>query len=829
MISNTLNYNPIEDITNILVHREALDNIDELINTTASYRASLMDGSSNADPLSAESAASPHSGPPVLDIVSIFNEFEGTKVFAKKSQDTISNLIKDISHLDNAKKNITHSMTFLQHLKILMQSYTVCSMCLKNKSFDLEMSSNYKIMCSLADSTFDNYKSVDEIVNLLRLVKVLKADISTEIINVYKKILAKNPGAKDDSSRISNNLSTDLKQCIYEILETDNATKSKLMDFCIDKLLYEIKEIFQLDDEAGSLDNLPRRYIFFKKILNNYKENLSEYFPDDWEIQLKLTGTFYSWISTDLKVLLKKEFNDANPSIDLFMTVLQDTLEFERYIDLRFSRKVKVKKISTAFEPYSSLWIKNQDKLMDEKFLTYLSENKIPDNLNNQSLVIQSSADLFRTYRSILSQSFELMGNGSNGEGNNTMNDHILKSLAIFFSKWLNEYSKKLLTPLILPEREEIKNKEEAIKYTLLMINTTDYCSRTISQLEEKLLEFSQNKNEISNIFVPIKNVYGNLLASGNNTLLTRILPLDLVYVWREFNNTNWSNILVEDYSRYMITLKNTLTTTEATSTNTDDIESSAPEKTKQTTIELILKYFNRDVYSWNFLDRLIDSITNSFIGCIIKLLQPQPPFIQGNTIIKRKLDSRKVVLIGEQLLLDSQLLKDIFNNLVLNMETDSLQNTSSKRVKKHINNNIDQILSFVKLIMVPMNSPEDYCDNYNRLTNKNTNPIVWAFLFCIKGIEWDLNVWKSYWKVFTLDVNERDSQEIIEERGDKSKTATKTPANNSEFIFTWQPALLSNFQNNLYRIEDEKWLVFIKQQMKIPAPKRSIASRHVR
>lgn len=58
-----------------------------------------------------------------------------------------------------------------------------------------------------------------------------------------------------------------------------------------------------------------------------------------------------------------------------------------------------------------------------KKFLSYMSEPKYPSN-ETESLVLPSSADLFRTYRSVLTQTLELIDNNAN--------DSILTSLANF-------------------------------------------------------------------------------------------------------------------------------------------------------------------------------------------------------------------------------------------------------------------------------------------------------------------------------------------------------------------------------------------------------------
>ena len=212
------------------------------------------------------------------------------------------------------------------------------------------------------------------------------------------------------------------------------------------------------------------------------------------------------------------------------MTALQSTLDFEKYIDVRFSKKIKEPKLSSCFEPYLTLWVSHQNQMMEKKFLSYMSEPKYPSN-ETESLVLPSSADLFRTYRSVLTQTLELIDNNAN--------DSILTSLANFFSRWLQTYSQKILLPLLLPDNIEVQDKLEAAKYTVLLINTADYCATTIDQLEDKLSEFSGNREKLTNSFTKTKNIYDDLLAKGTSFLLNRVIPLDLNFVWREFINND--------------------------------------------------------------------------------------------------------------------------------------------------------------------------------------------------------------------------------------------------------------------------------------------------
>lgn len=781
MLGSSIDYDPLEDITNILISKESLNNIDDLINVTRNYKQQLQQ-----DILAEENNISTRRGDSTqmqASLMKVFRDFKETQDVSASTELTISNLTEGISYLDIAKKNLTHSMTLFQNLKILTDSYIQSNELLLQGSFK-KMVSPYKIMCSLAENTFVSYKSLDEINFLLSSISRLKADALSKIKQNYNALFSSGglPEQEEDTA-----LSTELREGACELLDCDSGTKTQMVDWCLGKLLFEMNEIFRVDDEAGSLENLSRRYIYFKKILNNFNAKFADYFLKDWEMSVRLTTSFYLITHKDLQILLKREFKDKNPSIDLFMAALQSTLDFEKYVDVRFSKKIKEPKLSSCFEPYLTLWVSHQNQMMDKKFLSYLSEPKFPSS-DAESLVLPSSADLFRTYRSVLTQTLELIDNNAN--------DGILTSLATFFSKWLQTYSQRILLPLLLPESIEVQDKQEAARYTVLLVNTADYCATTIDQLEEKLSEFSSDPEKLASTFAKTKNIYDDLLAKGTSFLLNRVIPLDLNFVWREFNNNDWSNAMIEDYSRYMVTLKSVLT-----------VSADASNKQQSPSIlAFILSQFNRDVYKWNFLDNVVDIVTNNFTTCIIRLLQPVPPFSLASS--RRKFETKTVINIGEQLLLDLELLKEIFHTLPENVNNDSdlRENTSYKRVKRHVDGNVDQLLKFIKLLVAPLDSADDYYETYSQLTNNNADPAVWSFILALKGIPWDLALWKKLWSAFNLET-------------DDTEEGSKPEGNRDLFVFKWDKALLGQFENNLSRIQDPAWSKFVRQDLKISPP----------
>lgn len=778
MIGSSIDYDPLDDITTIFAQRESLDNIDNFIIATKNHRINLTDSINN---LNINTIAKDENDTNNINIdkTQIFNKILDINNISINTSKNIEILTNEISDLDICKKNLTTTMTFFQNLNILLLSFINCKKKLIDSNY-IDILPHFKIMISLMDNTFINFKSVMEISKLLSSIQSLKSQIFDSISLLFKKILSTNDPLNntDNLSDIKNQLK--LGAC--NIIDSDSSIKSKLIDQSINRMLFDINDIFNINDEAGSLENLSRRYIYFKKVLNNFNNNYSQFFDENWNMSMKLTETFIELTNKDLIILLKRQFtsttsssSSSDISIDLFMNSLQSTLEFEKYIDIRFSQKIKiVSKLSKNFEPYMSLWIKHQEKIMNDKMITYMSEEKLTkndDDDDDNNLVIPSSADLFRTYRNILSQTMELIGNSTSKDNISST----LLTLSKFFTKFLIIYSNKVLYPLLLPDNVPIENKDETVNYTVLLINTSDYCSITIQQLEDKLLEINQDNDKIKKIthtFKKCATVYDELLSKSNKILLNGVISNELSFVWREFNNRDWSNLIVEDYSRYMLTIKQTL------QLNIDGPNS------KDNLLNNIIEKFNRDVYKWNFIDKVIDLLSEQFIKNIVNLLLPRLPF---NNQHKRTYTINQVSTIGEQLLMDCDLLKQTLQSFTI---------FNNKRVQTHIDTNLEKIHGFVRILITPVDSSDDYFEAYKRLTKNNCKISVWAFIFALRGNPWDINLWKKHWSVFTFETEDNSPDD-----NNNNNTSTK-----DLFVFSWTKTQINQFKRNLNAIQDPAW-----------------------
>ena len=131
--------------------------------------------------------------------------------------------------------------------------------------------------------------------------------------------------------------------------------------------------------------------------MKTYDVEHASIFPSYWRVNEMLANSFCEGTREDFKAILQRSVRKGDSQsldVDLLLSCLQETLNFEHSLERRFSNDVRVtttalwlsanfgqsrssidtmaskddrphgfsQAISEAFEPYMSLWVESQDK-----------------------------------------------------------------------------------------------------------------------------------------------------------------------------------------------------------------------------------------------------------------------------------------------------------------------------------------------------------------------------------------------------------------------------------------------------------------------------------
>ncbi|SGZ57001.1 CIC11C00000001470 [Sungouiella intermedia] len=602
------------------------------------------------------------------------------------TQATIFQMTSSIQRLDTTKRNLVLSMKILKRLQMLVNAF--------NSLTDVVLTRDYKEIATYLGVVkelmefFKPYKSIDEIGTLNQLIHKTQNKLVDDVFIDF-----------EDS--FTNNFTNDKLVYGCEILElVDAKYKDKLLSWFYNLQLKEIQSIFNTTDEAGNMENLSRRYIFFNNILTNIRSHYLNVFPDLWQVDLELTKLFCKVTKQDLTNQLK----GSNIPSSVILEALKKSLDFEKSLNDTYKTDEFTKIILSLFEPYLTTWITEQDSLLSQKFMEFYSAPKIPSELitpqtaddllavlrvNSVPNFAASSVELFKTFQKLLVQIIKL----STGE--------ILIDLSKLFAKYLREYHSKILIPILNQANSNPKGIEP-LKYLTMILNTSDYVINNTNDLQDKMEKLIDVRYRLSIDFESAKNLFFDLIGKSIKAAVQKV-SVDLQFLWRQFENNGWDSMeFIADTSTYI-----------------DDFVSSLRENNR-----VILPLIMREGYSRTYCDRLVEMIVTTFMNKL--------------TLIK----PLSIINI-EQILLDVSVLRKYFSilphyadpNFDESRRNDETEVPIPKAYTRFLGNQFTKLETLLKLLLTPTLPVDNIVESYFNLIGDKSVPNFTKFLD-LKSIE---------------------------------------------------------------------------------------------
>lgn len=545
-------YDPVEDLNAIFSHPSSLSYIPKAARALRAYQKDLdheisihlqQQSRSDVDSVKRIQVAK-------ADLAELFQKVEGVRQRAIETEEAITEMTADIKRLDNTKKNLTHSMTALKRLQMLTTAY--------EQLRGLSSSRQYRECAQLLQAViqlmahFKSYRSIDQIATLSRNVSDLQREMLEQVCEDFEVNFAKGEVAQRRGMLA--------EACVVMDALGDNA-RSRLITWYCNTQLREYRQLFRGSEEAGSLDNISRRYSWFKRMLKTYDDEHAAMFPPSWRVNELLANAFCESTREDFKGILQRSIRKANGQtldVNLLLSCLQETLDFEHSLEKRFMTTSRAsmdtlssndekspvfsQAISEAFEPYLSIWVEAQDKHLSTLIPKYRAQPpRQPDEEFTPQMVVSSSTELFNFYRLTLAQCAKLSPGAR------------LVELTKVFAKYLDQYAQQILLYYVSERPSgQTPSKTPPIEDLVLVLNTADYCYNTSMQLEEKI------KSRIDNDLKPSIDLQSQAdafmgIASATVRALVRRVEIDLEPTWREMRNTGWSKMdSVGDQSSYV-------------------------------------------------------------------------------------------------------------------------------------------------------------------------------------------------------------------------------------------------------------------------------------
>jgi hypothetical protein len=585
----TVDYNPIDHLNTIFSHPSTLTSITQ---TATALQTHQDDLSTSISTLVAAQAYSDDSSLQRMqsakaELALLFRKIESVRTRAIETEQTITSMTADIKRLDGTKRNLTLSMTALKRLQMLTTAYEQLRGLAKTRQYR-ECASLLQAVLQLMRH-FNSYRSIDQIATLSRNVSELQRELLEQVCEDFEIAFAK--------GEVGSKKAVLSEACLVMDALGDNA-RARLVTWYVNTQLREYRQVFRGNDEAGSLDNIGRRYSWFRRMLKTYEDEHAGIFPFPWRVNEVLANTFCEGTRDDFKGILERSMRrpeGGRVDVNLLLNCLQETMDFEQSLEKRFANEPRESidtlssaeekltfhgSISEAFEPYLSLWVDLQDKQLAGMVPKYRNQPVLPpDEEFSPQAVIPSSIELFHFYKTTLAQCAKL----STGER--------LLDFSKILAKYLDEYAQQVLLHFLhTPNGPSLQN-------IILVLNTADYWHTNTQQLEENI------KKRIDNEFIPKVDLSSQSdafmgVASAAVLALVHRVDFDCEASWREMRNTNWSKMeSVGDQSSYVAELLR-------------HVNSQAEE---------ILPLVGKQQYARAFCDNTVEHLANAYIANIVQ------------------------------------------------------------------------------------------------------------------------------------------------------------------------------------------------------------------
>lgn len=590
----TVEYDPIAHLNLLFSHPSTVSSVGRVSSTLQRQKDELtksIDSLENAQAYGPDSSLERMQSAQA-ELASLFQRIESVRNRALQTERDITTMTADIKRLDGTKRNLTHSMTALKRLQMLTTAYDQLRGLAKTRQYR-ECAGLLQAVLQLMRH-FNSYRSIEQIAVLSRNVSELQRELLEQVCEDFELAFAK--------GEVAARRGTLAEACLVMDALGEQA-KARLMTWYVNTELREYRSVFRGNDEAGSLDNIGRRYAWFKRMLQTHEAEHAAIFPAHWRVNETLAMAFCDGTREDFKGILEKSMRRTDGGtnkidVNLLLSCLQETMDFEQSLDRRFSSEARASidtlssaddrvsnfngSISVAFEPYLSLWVESQDRTLAGMIPKYKSQPLIPpDEEFSPQAVIPSAIELFHFYKLTLSQCAKL----STGER--------LLDLAKTLAKYLDEYAQQVLLTIL----QRGGPQGPPVQDIILVLNTADFWHTNANQLEDNIKK-RIDPEMASKVDLSTQADAFMGVASAAVLALVHKVEVDCEPAWREMKNTNWSRMeSVSDHSSYV-----------------SELLKNVNGKTAE-----ILPLVVKPQYARAFCDHLVENMANTYIGNVVQ------------------------------------------------------------------------------------------------------------------------------------------------------------------------------------------------------------------
>ncbi|GAA5915432.1 hypothetical protein JCM6882_001421 [Rhodosporidiobolus microsporus] len=582
---------------------------------------------------------------------------------ATESEVVVRDITRDIQSLDLAKRNLVASMNALKRFQMLVNAFDQLTRLAKSRKYR-ETAQALAAVKELS-AYFKTFSSVERVAAVSRGVMDVQNVLKVQVMRDFEESFS------NEAARAGKNAQLTDACLVVDALGDD--AKNALLKWYSLLLLRDYRRIFGSTSEAGGLDNISRRFAWFRRVLKTHEEENGGVFPEGWRVGAVLAGGFGEVTKNDLKTVLSKSASSL--TVGLLLESIAQTAEFEREMSRKYSLSIEAilelsqlsyggvepkSPLTTVFEPYLGVYVDAQDKTLAEMLQSFTSSRISISPSDNPSAVLPSSTELFYFYREALERCAKL-----------SVRQPLL-DLCKVYRKWLKTYAEEVLTAALIKfdrRSGEGRPNMQELQTACLVLNTAEYCLETASQLEERLREVIDPTLRDRVSLQHEKDLFTSTVSSALLAIL-RELELTIDPAFAAMARSPWRDAeYVSSESAYVSEL----------------------ERGLKAVVGAVREGVEQKKYVRSTCDKVVGLVLAKFTQAIVKC--------------------RPIAQTGaEQILLDLQALKTCLMHLVLPPGDPNPIPTSYSR---YVSRNVQNIDTLLKVIMTPEDPAEEFIKHY--------------------------------------------------------------------------------------------------------------------
>jgi vacuolar protein sorting-associated protein 53 len=262
----------------------------------------------------------------------LFGKVRDIRTKAEANEAMVAQISRDIVQLDNAKKNLTGSITALKRLQMLTDSIAQLRSMQRLRQYD--ESSKMLGAVVLFVKYFEDYNDVAQVKALKDDVDELCASFKQQIYGEFETLV--NGREADQAAR----------DAPYVIEALGAQARTDFLQWFCNKQLGDYEASFSIESDAYALERTPRRFEWWLKLMETYEQRWLPVFPKEWSMDERLAEEFC--MQTKLSIAANLQEHRERLDVTVLVAALQQCLGFEKTLCERFAVDEEVTEAEAA-------------------------------------------------------------------------------------------------------------------------------------------------------------------------------------------------------------------------------------------------------------------------------------------------------------------------------------------------------------------------------------------------------------------------------------------------------------------------------------------------